>query len=125
MIPSFFIKPLIGLAVVVAVVIGFMLWLAAHDAAVVASQKAACATEKSDMVSKATFEALQAIADRDRKQAEAAAIAATEAQRRASAAKQSQQAAEARIAALEAEAAQNNALSTVSEEDLKWSGSHH
>lgn len=125
MIPSFLLKPLIGLAAIAALIVGFMLWLSAHDAAVIASQKAACASEKSGMVSKATFDALQAIADRNKQQAQAAAIAATEAQRRASVAKQSQQAAEARIAALEQSAAHNDALSTVSEEDLQWSVSHH
>ncbi len=77
------------------------------------------------MVSKAEYDAMQAIAERNRKDAEAAAIAATEAQRRASAAKQIQQAAEQRITALEAEAAQNKALSTVTQEDLKWSAAHH
>ncbi len=105
--------------------LGFRVWLAAHDASIRSLAEAKCTAEKTAMVSKAEYDAMQAIAERNRKDAEAAAIAATEAQRRASAAKQIQQAAEQRITALEAEAAQNKALSTVTQEDLKWSAAHH
>lgn len=123
--PPFVIKIIAGLVAVGVLVGGFMLWLSAHDATVIASEKASCEADKAGMVSKATYEALEAIAERNRKDAEAAAIAATEAQRRALAARQNQLAAEARIDALAAEAAKNGALSVVSQEDLQWSAAHH
>lgn len=123
--PPIVIKIIAGLVAVGVLVGGFMLWLSVHDAAVIASEKASCETDKAGMISKATYEALQAIAERNRKDAEAAAIASTEAQKRASAARQSQQAAEARLDALAAEAAKNKALSIVSQEDLQWSAAHH
>lgn len=128
-IASFFFRTKIGRVVgymllIVAAVFALRAVVAWHDAGIRADEAAKCETQKQEMVSKASYDALQAVLEKTERHRQAAAQSAVEAGRRAEALRQAAIAKDATIQRLTAEAATNDMLTSPSEEDLKWSEQH-
>lgn len=118
------IKAAIGIVISIAVIGGFTIWLHMHDAAIVERETEACTLQKQKMVDGAAYDALAATAARDRREAQAAASAAADAEKRATDAESEKDAALKRLASMTADAVKDKALTSPSEEDIKWLDVH-